>query len=341
MNPPYFITTEPPNAGLAPEYQDARAVPQSAMYMRNNFPLPDGPPSRFEVVMPGRDPQQLTVADVAEAESIEMTLVLECAGNGRTLMDPIPDGTPWDLGGASVIDVRGAPLLSVIGPIPESVAEVVFTGADRGEVEPEGEIPYQFSLHRSEIHANTPLLVTHIGSEPLTLDHGAPVRLIVPGHYAMKSVKWITRIEGLDSPFDGHFVNKYRYYGDRSEPEAERVGPVQVRSVIAGPRQGDFVPDRFRVFGSAWTGAGEIAEVVVSIDSGATWLPTVLERRAPGLAYWETMVGSNNGEISIMSRATSSDGTSQPDKPRWNRNGYANNVCHTVTVTVKESGPTK
>ena len=39
------------------------------------------------------------------------------------------------------------------------------------------------------------LLATHVGDEPLSHGHGAPVRLVVPGHRGFQWVKWVTRVE--------------------------------------------------------------------------------------------------------------------------------------------------
>ena len=57
---------------------------------------------------------------------------------------------------------------------------------------------------------NEVLIAYEMNGEPLQPAHGYPVRLIVPGWYAMASVKWLTRIEVLEEPYQG-FFQKRRY----------------------------------------------------------------------------------------------------------------------------------
>jgi DMSO/TMAO reductase YedYZ molybdopterin-dependent catalytic subunit len=332
-----YLTKNPPNAGVQTAMQDGRLLSQSEMYLRNNFPLPGYPPQGFEVVIPGRRTRFLTGADLLRFPQVELDLVLECAGNGRILMDPVPEGIPWDLGGSSIISAAGVHLADVLGPLPHQVIDVVFTGADRGVVAPEGEIPYQFSIDRDLAGSETPLLISHIGGDPLTLEHGAPVRLVVPGHYAMKSVKWLTMIEGIKAPFRGHFVGKYRYFQDQAEPEGGPVGPIQVRSVISSPADGASVePGIVEVRGAAWSGIGPVAAVEVSVDGGETWRKAETK---PGsgnhsASQWVLRSQVRPGMLALVARATDAAGATQPLGSRWNRNGYANNVAHRVTVHV-------
>jgi DMSO/TMAO reductase YedYZ molybdopterin-dependent catalytic subunit len=327
----YYISTDPPNAGVPLDRQSGQLLQQADMYMRNNFSIPAIRPATFEVVIPNSPLRQVDAAELTELPQVEKTMMLECAGNGRTLMRPIPDGTPWDLGGASLVRVRGVSLRSVLGDLPDSVEEVVFTGADSGVVSPEGEINYQFSLDRALAVSDVPLLVTHLGGEPLTADHGAPVRLMVPGHYAMKSVKWLARIEAIERSFDGHFVNKYRYFGDEDAPERARVGPVRVRSVIARPGDGAAETAPFVLSGMAWTGSGSVERVEVSLDDGATWSDAEIEQ-SDGFTTWSYTVTSDERPLKVAVRATDTTGATQPISPRWNANGYANNVCHRITI---------
>ena len=332
-----YLTTDPPNAGVSTEQQDGNLLDQEEMYMRNNFSLPESAPEGFEVVMPGRATRYLNAEGLNGLSQVEINLVLECAGNGRTLMDPVPPGTPWGLGGASFISATGVRLNDVLETIPERVIELVFTGADRGGVAPEGAIPYQFSIDRELATSATPLLVTRIGDKALTLAHGAPVRLIVPGHYAMKSVKWLTRIEGVVTPFRGHFVEKYRYYRDDLEPEAAPVGPIQIRSIISFPSDGATLnAGTIEIRGSAWSGPVQVVGVEVSVDGGDSWSPAeIASNGGSNVAIrWLLKTDMRPGRAVILARATDSTGALQPPTPRWNQNGYSNNVVHRVAVRV-------
>ncbi len=331
------LSREPLNAGVPIGRLDGRHFPQGEMYVRENFSRPAEPPTSIALTIPGRPDAVLDLDVLAQHQRVEASMVLECAGNGRSLMRPVPEGTAWGLTGASPVAVRGVLLADVLGSLPDDVVSVVFTGADRGEVDPEGTINYQFALDRQLALSPAPLLVTHVGDDPLELAHGGPVRLMVRGHYGMKSVKWLTRIEASEEPFDGHFDRKYRYFRDEIEPEGSAVGEIRLRSVISSPHDGDLVgAGSVSVTGSAWSGAGIITAVEVTTDGGASW--TRSDLTAPSDPYdvtaWATTVELRPGPVEILARATDASGASQPMTPRWNANGYANNVCHRVSVHV-------
>jgi sulfane dehydrogenase subunit SoxC len=332
-----FITRQPPNAGVPMAHLNGRALPQGQIYMRNTFPMPGlgqvtGP---IEVILPGHEPTTLSPAKLTGLPRVTIDMVLECAGNGRSLMTPAPNGLAWDLGGASPIRVGGVRLSEALGVIPEEVVEVVFTGVDQGRVKPEGLVNYQFSIDAGLARSGVPLLATHIGDQPLAHEHGGPLRLVVPGHYAMKSVKWLTRVEGVTEPFTGHFVNRYRYLGDAEFEEGLPVGAIQVRSVIARPEDGARLPaGPITLEGSAWSGQGAITRVEVSTDGGETWSEADLTVDRGDLAAtgWRHELVVAPGSQTVMARATDATGNTQPLQPRWNRYGYANNVVHRVSL---------
>lgn len=333
------ITEDPPNTGVEAEGLTGDSLTQQQMYVRCNFQVPGAVPDRFELVLPGENARHIGVGEFGSFEQVERVVVLECAGNGRALMDPQPEGTEWELDGASPITVSGVRLRDVLGPLPEEVVEVVFTGADAGKTPQGRRIPYQFSISRELAESPAPMLVTHIGGEPLDRLHGGPIRLVVPGHYAMKSVKWLARVEGVIEPFRGYFVEKYRYYSDSIEPESAPVAELAVRSVIARPVDGETVStDVLEVSGSAWSGSSEVSSVEVSVDGGEIWHEADLVRRQAGNRWapvkWAWTARRDPGRVEIMARASDDDGNSQPLEPRWNTNGYANNVVHRVTVDV-------
>ena len=80
-----------------------------------------------------------------------------------------------------------------------------------------------------------------MNGEPLPIEHGYPLRLIVPSWYAVASVKWLTEIELTDRPFDGFFqTDKYCYETDGAT--GEPVTLQQVRSLITDPGAGEELP---------------------------------------------------------------------------------------------------
>jgi sulfane dehydrogenase subunit SoxC len=313
---------------------DGRELGLGSIYMRNNFSIPRSPATEVEV-RTGEREFSLNLDEINRLPRVELTAVLECAGNGRTLMEPTPDGISWNLGAVSTVRFGGTPLLEAVGPIPNSVSELVFTGSDRGVVKPEGEINYQFSL--TPDLWDSALLATRLGDNPLPIEHGGPVRLVVPGHYAMKSVKWLRAIDAVEQPFSGHFVEKYRYFGDAEAPEGAAVGDLRVKSLIASPADGATLGrGSVTVVGMAWSATSDLLAVDVSLDNGETWVAATTKPSSSPFApvTWEKELLLEPGIYVIAARATDSTGAVQPAEPRWNRNGYGNNVIQRITVTV-------
>ncbi|MEX2134741.1 MAG: molybdopterin-dependent oxidoreductase [Acidimicrobiia bacterium] len=313
---------------------DGRRLAPGSIYQRNNFSVPISP-AREIAVRTGLGRFALNLEELGRLPRVDLDMMLECAGNGRALMDPTPEGTPWALGAVSPVRFSGVRLLDAVGVLPETVVELVFTGSDSGVVEPEGRVNYQFSLTPDLWdHA---LLATHLDDQPLPFEHGGPVRLVVPGQYAMKSVKWLRAIDAVEEPFSGHFVNKYSYFGDSKEPEAAPVGDIEVRSLIAEPADGSTRPEgKMVVKGMAWSSTSGISSVKLSHDGGETWSAAAVQPSPSqyGPATWQAELTLAPGIYVIAAKATDASGAAQPEDPRWNRNGYANNVVHRVTVTV-------
>ena len=78
-----------------------------------------------------------------------------------------------------------------------------------------GEQGYTANVPLADLDREEVLLATHHDGEPLSADHGYPLRLIVPHLYAWKSVKWVRGIELLDHDPPGFWEqNGYHMYGD-------------------------------------------------------------------------------------------------------------------------------
>jgi DMSO/TMAO reductase YedYZ molybdopterin-dependent catalytic subunit len=174
---------------------------------------------------------------------------------------------------------------------------------------------------------------------PISPEHGAPARLVVPGWYGVASVKWLAGIRALATPYVGYFQGEaYVYRGSPAFPDGTPVGTMRVRSIIASPEDGAMVRvGETVVRGSAWSGAGEIAQVEVSVDGDATWtkanLGTPLSPHAA--TPWSVRLTLEvPGDVEIRSRATDVAGSVQPASAPWNALGYGNNSVHKLTVHV-------
>ena len=334
------LTDHPPNAEASLSDLEGGIVANERFYVRCNFAVPelDAESWRLEVGGAVDRPRTWTLDQLRALPGLERTVTLECAGNGRSLMSPAPPGTPWGLGAVSTArfgGVRLADVLAASGPSPAAI-ELVFTGADRGTVEPEGPIAYEFNLDLATARGRDPILAWTMNGEPLTPEHGFPVRLVVPGHYGMRSVKWLTRITAVERPFVGHFPRKYRYRGDRELLDDSPVGTIRVRSLITAPADGQQLPREPIVLrGIAWSGAQPITSV--EIEAGEGWTPAELGEPVDGTgpSTWRfdwTPPRAGSHELAV--RATDAAGDRQPESPVWNEGGYGNNVVHRIGVEV-------
>src|SRR5262249_13632283 len=143
----------------------------------------------------------------------QIAAVIECAGNGRSFLPPPWEGNAFTYGAVGNASWAGASLADVLGPahVKDGTREIVFVGADRGFEKNVGrEIAFERSLPLDvALHPDT-LLAYEMNGEPLPIEHGYPVRLILPGWYGVASVKWLTEVRAQAEPFKGYFqVDRY------------------------------------------------------------------------------------------------------------------------------------
>jgi DMSO/TMAO reductase YedYZ molybdopterin-dependent catalytic subunit len=269
-------------------------------------------------------------------------VTLECAGNGRTLFDPPAPGERWNLGAVSTAEWTGVPLIEVLdrAGIQPDACEVVFRGADGGQVDSAAcEIAFERSLPIADARRGEVLLAYAMNGEPLPVQHGFPLRVIVPDWYAVASVKWLSAIEVAVAPFCGEYQTvKYQYEWNRDgQPVREPVTLQRVRALITEPAPEQGVPrGELAVRGVAWSGAGSIARVEVSLNDGP-WQDARLigERQRHRWQWWELILRvSEAGPMTVRARATDAAGRTQPDVAEWNRLGYGNNGVQRVPIRV-------
>ncbi|MGN9908475.1 molybdopterin-dependent oxidoreductase [Phytohabitans sp. LJ34] len=314
------------------------------------------------------------MADLRARPRVTRRVTLECAGNGRALLEPRPVSQPWLVEAVGTAEWTGtplAPLLRAAG-VGEGAVDVVFTGADHG-IERGVEQDYQRALPVAEALRDEPLLAYEMNGAPLLPQHGAPLRLIVPGWYGMAHVKWLRRITIVDRPFDG-FQNAVAYrLRQRPDEPGVPVTRIEPRALVRPPGFPDFM-SRVRVLrpgpvildGRAWSGHAPVERVEVTTD-GATWAEAALDPvgggatwggAAPGPAEggarrggdaldpagddfawrrWTFAWTATPGRHTLGARATDASGRTQPDRPPWNRGGFANNLVQRVEVAVTEA----
>ncbi|MFJ5958711.1 sulfite oxidase [Paenarthrobacter sp. NPDC092416] len=286
---------------------------------------------------------ELSLDDIKARPSVTMPVTLECAGNGRSLLQPRPMSQPWVLGAVGTAEWTGtplAPLLEEAGLASDAV-ELVFTGADSG-IQNGAEEPYARSLSVAEAMHPEVMLVYAMNGNPLPPQHGFPLRLLVPGWYGMASVKWLTSIEAVTNRFEGFQQAVAYHYLQGADGPGLPVTHIRVRSLMVPPGIPDFFT-RNRIVesgpvmlrGRAWSGHGEVERVEVGINGD--WSPAHLDPPVGDFAWrsWSMVWVASQGEYELRCRAMDSSGALQPSEQVWNYQGIGNNMAQKVQVTVR------
>jgi sulfite oxidase len=332
---------------------DPPITPVGHLFVRNNGHLPDGPfdPETWPFSVTGlvSRPVNLTVTELERRfPVVSITTVIECAGNGRSLNLHPTEGIPWGLGAVGCVTFTGVRLADVLGAagMEEGASHIRHHGADqainrRGPAFSRG-LPLEKAL-RPEC-----LLAFAMNGEPLTPDHGAPLRIVAPGYPGSAWQKWLTGIEVLDHVHEGPGMSGLDYRlpidplrpGDPLDPARfEIIRDMPVRAIVTSHENGDVVHrgDAIRVEGWAWAHGVPVAEVAISTDKGAYWTGaslTALDGPYAWTRFSVPLVVPASGPLTLVIRATDAKGQQQPLEPRWNPRGYCNNMCQRLELAV-------
>lgn len=323
---------------------DSFITPTDLFYVRNHFDTPALDTKTWKLRVEGEvaKPFELSFAELTKMKATTMPALLECAGNSRVLLKPPQGGIRWEQGGVSNAEWTGVPLAAVLerAGIKSSAVEVVLEGADKGSYAPPdpkspGVVPFARSLPIQKAQQPEVLLAYKMNGEPLTPNHGYPVRVVVPGWYGMASIKWLTRIVATPHPFHGFFQTFMYTRWQRTSELADLVpvSTIGVKSQIARPAYQETISagGKYRVFGAAWSGESTVAKVELSEDGGKSWSAVRLLDKPIKYAWrlWEHdwKVPAKPGTYTLMSRATDDQGEQQPvERDSDRRDGMINHI---------------
>lgn len=230
---------------------------------------------------------ELSYSDLVSREITENWITLNCVSNsvGGSLI-----GNAWWSG------VRLAALLAEAGP--QDGADAVLQTSDDG-----WSCGTPLSALRDDRNA---MLAVAMNGAPLPIEHGFPVRTIVPGLYGFVSAcKWVVDMEVT------RFEDITAYWTDKGWSE---MGPVKMSSRIDVPSNGgDVEAGEVVCGGMAWSQHTGISVVEVSLDGGA-WVPADLAR-VPNDDTWvqwkAILTGVEEGDHDLRVRATDKTGLVQ------------------------------
>jgi DMSO/TMAO reductase YedYZ molybdopterin-dependent catalytic subunit len=340
----------PLNLEMPFETVESFVTPTELFYVRTHFPIPKIDRNAWWLHVEGevKKPFAINYEQLLELAPVTIPMTLECAGNNRNFLEPKVKGVQWGLGAVGTAEWTGVPLSVLLdrAVVRSNAREVVLEGADHGMLDdpksPPGELTFSRSVPLKKAQHDV-LLAYRMNGKDLPPEHGFPVRAIVPGWYAMASIKWLQRIIVTDERFTGYYQTlDYAYWKRRGEiAELSPVAELQVKAEIAKPAQGEIVPSNssVRIHGAAWVSGSEIVRVEVSTDRGSTWKDaTLLDESKPNAwRFWEFdwQTPSAPGKQTLVARATDSLGQTQPAHRDPDRGTYMINHLLPITVEVR------
>lgn len=187
--------------------------------------------------------------DILNRDSFDQVVTLEC-------IDTLPGGD--SLGNAAWRGISLKKLLQEVGADEETAREVVFRAADG----------YDDSIPFARAMQDDVMLAYLMNGEKLPKEHGFPLRLIVPGLYGIKNVKWITEIEVYNGDYQGYWQRK-GWTDDGTIKIFSRIDSPGHYQPLRGPEQ--------KLRGIAFGGPHTISKVELSFDNGKSWQEAELE----------------------------------------------------------------
>ena len=347
-----LLNDRPINAETPAHLLDDAITPISRHFIRNNgLPPEDVDPVGWTLKVDGlvESPATLSIDDLrSQFDVVTMALLIECGGNGRAFFDPPARGNQWTVGAVGCSEWTGVRLADVLRHVGVKSGAVYTAhyGADLHLSGSEDKLPISRGVPIAKAMTDNVLIAFAMNGEPLHLQNGAPLRLVVPGWPGSCSQKWLNRIQIRDVVHDGpkmtgtsYRVPRYPVAPGDEVPEEDFViiERMPVKSLITSPESGVAASSAIEVRGHAWSGDRTIAAVDVSIDFGKSWMSTELDAPVNAGAWqnWRASIAfPEAGYYEVWARATDSEGEMQPFAIDWNPKGYLNNTMHRVALRV-------
>jgi DMSO/TMAO reductase YedYZ molybdopterin-dependent catalytic subunit len=285
-------------------------TPNDKFYLVNYGAIPDVPIASWKLTLSGyvKRPVTLTYADILSRPSVEAMVTLEC-------IDTLP-------GGSTISNAvwQGIPLKDVLeeAGLEPGATDVVFYAAEG----------YSDSIPLSRVMEGDVLLAHSMNGAALPRDHGFPLRVIAPGLYGIKNVKWLIAIEVTDYDYKGYW--QQRGWTDE--------GHIKVTSRIDSPGHYQTIKEKeTEIRGIAFGGANGVGKVEISTDGGKGWHPAVIAQAGPPTSWvlwryhWRI---PHPGAYTIVVRATDGKGQPQPT-PILQAYPAGSSGLHTIVALVE------
>ena len=302
---------------------DGAITPNDQFFFIQHYNRPEIDLATYKLKITGlvTKPTELTLADLQAMRSVDLVNGYECSGNSGGAVQGLSSNGRFT-------GVRLRDVLRRIG-VDDAAREVVSFGTDKGAedvVFRQNTLKVQQQFARSITLENAmkpdPMLAWALNGKPLDRDHGAPLRVIMPGWYGVANVKWLSEIHLQDTRFLGNF--QARWYrtvravggsGELTDADTQfvetEVTHMNVKSVIARVRKSG---DSHQILGFVLNDGTPLKSVEVRVDNG-DWQPATIDPPS-GKYSWKQFTyawqGATPGEHTLVSRVTDVNGKVQP-----------------------------
>jgi len=319
---PVFSAQKPELSSFDLSLLDQPATPNDLFFVHDHFPAPDVTSAGWMLTIGGAvgAPLEIAFNDLAARPRKALGVTLECAEN------------PAGGGLVSHAEWSGVSLASILQEArPAAEARAIRLGGADG---------FSRVVPLAKAMGSDPLLALAMNGEKLPVNHGFPLRAIIPGWYGMDSVKWLRSIHVLagEPPSQDYAREVRSLLTGRQRGDA--VTAMNVKSTFSRPVDGaTLFGRRFTLRGAAWAGENRVRRVEVSVDGGRSWQAARLESESKPYAWvcWSyewTIARPGLYELAVT--ATDDQGRQQPAERPSNRvDDYEWNQRQVIQVTVK------
>jgi len=331
-------------------------TPVEQFYVRSHGTVPKIDAASFKVKISGLVNRELefSVAELKDKfDTHQVGATLTCAGNRRQEMSAIKKvaGVQWDAGAIGHANWMGAMLADVLAAaeLKPEAKHVWLEGLDPIKEKDGSEAPFGGSIPLVKALAkkgnDLPSLLTHtMNDQPLTAEHGAPLRLVVPGYIGARSVKWLARIVVSDKPSPNHYLAEaYKIIQTDDKEEVAKADPIYEFpfNCAMGLANGAQLKTGLQTIrGYALpngTPSGGVSYIEVSANNGRTWsIANILSpRNSMSWRLWSASVTIVPGKQTLIARMSTNPldpSAISPEQSEWNLKGYLYNGWHRVRV---------